>query len=87
MYALEFTLEARDDLSGLDRPIAQRILSKLHGLAENVEAIAPEPRSGEWHGLFKQRIGSHPALYTINRPEQRLTVHVVGHRREVYRRS
>jgi hypothetical protein len=42
MYALEFTLEARDDLSGLDRPIARRILSKLHWLAENVEAIAPE---------------------------------------------
>jgi len=64
--------EARDDLGSLDKPIAQRVLNKLRWLAENFEAITPEPLTGEWKGLFKLRIGSYRALYTVNWTERRL---------------
>ena len=77
--------EARDDLASLDKAIAQRILSKLRWLAENFDAITPEPLTGEWKGLFKLPIGSYRALYTVNRTERGLTVHLVKHRREVYK--
>lgn len=85
MYNLELMPGARDDLSSLDKPIAQRILNKLRWLAENFDAITPEPLTGEWKGLFKLRIGSYRALYTANRTERRLTVHLIKHRREVYK--
>ena len=58
MYELELMPEARDDLASLDKPIAQRIFNKLHWLAENFDAMTPEPLTGEWKGLFKLRIGS-----------------------------
>ena len=84
VYNLEWRPEARDDLSNLDKPVAQRILNKLRWLAENFETITPEPLTGEWKGLFKLRIGSYRAFYTINRTERRLTVHLIKHRREAY---
>jgi len=85
VYNPEWMPEARDDLAGLDKSIAQRILNKLRWLTENFEAITPEPLTGEWNGLFKLRIGSYRAPYTVNRSEQQLTVHLVKHRREVYK--
>jgi mRNA interferase RelE/StbE len=85
VYHLEWMPEARDDLGGLDKPIAQRILNKLRWLAENFDVITPEPLTGEWRGLFKLRIGSYRAFYTVNRTERRLTVHLIKHRREVYK--
>ena len=85
MYELELMPEARDDLASLDKPIAQRILNKLYWLTENLDALTPEPLTGEWKGLFKLRIGSYRALYTVNRTERRLTVHIIKHRREAYK--
>jgi len=85
VYSLEWMPEARDDLGGLDKPVAQRVLNKLRWLTENFDAITPEPLTGEWKGLFRLRIGSYRALYTINAAERRLTVHLVKHRRDVYK--
>ena len=85
VYSLEFMPEARDDLQSLDRPVAQRLLDKLGWLAENLDGLTPEPLSGRWKGVFKLRIGGYRVIYTINRTERRLTIHVVKHRREVYK--
>lgn len=85
MYGLELTSEARGDLGSLDKSTAQRIFNKLRWLAENFDAITPEPLVGEWKGLFKLRVGNYRALYTVHRTERRLVVHVVKHRREVYK--
>lgn len=85
MYDLELIPEARDDLKELDRPVAQRILNKLHWLTENFDALTPEPLTGDWSGLFKLRVGDYRVLYTINRAKQRLTVHLIKHRREAYK--
>jgi mRNA-degrading endonuclease RelE of RelBE toxin-antitoxin system len=43
MYQVGFTPGAESDLSRLDAPIAQRVLKRLRWLAENFEAIRPEP--------------------------------------------
>ena len=57
VYSLYLMPEARDDPDSLDKPIAQRVLNRLRWLADNFEAITPEPLTGEWKGLFKLRIG------------------------------
>jgi len=85
VYSLEFMPEARDDLAGLDKPVARRILNKLRWLAENLDAATLEPLTGKWKGVFKLRIGDYRALYTVDRTEPRITVHLIKHRREVYK--
>jgi len=85
VYQLELMPEALEDLAGLDRPVAQRVLDKLRWLVQNFDDLVPEPLRGEWRGVYKLRIGAYRALYTADRTERRITVHLVGHRREVYR--
>jgi mRNA interferase RelE/StbE len=86
LYSLEFTPEALDDLSHLDRSTAQRVFNRLRWLADNFESLTPEALTGDWEGLFKLRIGGFRALYTLDQTDQILTVHVIRHRREVYKR-
>ena len=85
MYEVEFTSDAEDDLTRLSKPVAQAVLKKLHWLAENFELITPEPLTGQWQGLFKLRVGDYRALYTFSQADQRIKVHLVKHRREVYK--
>lgn len=85
MYQLELMPEALEDLASLDRPVAQRILEKLRWLAHNFDSVTPQALGGEWRGVYRLRIGAYRALYTSDRAERRITVHLVGHRREVYR--
>lgn len=86
MYELEWLPEAVEDLSRLDRPVARRIFDKMRWLAENFEQVTPEPLRGEWRGVYKFRVGPYRVLYTVEREKRRITVHLVGHRRDVYRR-
>ena len=86
MYEVEFTPEAETDLARLSKTVTQRILKKLRWLAENFEAITPEPLTGQWKGLFKLRVGDYRVLYTFNEVKRRvIIVHLVKHRREVYK--
>ena len=86
MYEVEFTSEAESDLARLSKTIAQRILKKIHWLAENFEDVAPEPLTGEWKGLYKLRVGDYRVLYTFSQVERRvIIVHLIKHRREVYK--
>lgn len=85
MYNVAFTSEAEADLLNLNKSIAQRILKKLRRLAENFDMIAPEPLTGQWQGLFKLRVGDYRVLYTFDLVEHSILIHLVKHRREVYK--
>jgi mRNA interferase RelE/StbE len=82
-YTVVFVADARDDLKRLNKIIAQRILSKLKWLAENLDTITPDVLTGQWQDAFKLRVGDYRVIYTVERSV--ITVHAVGHRREVYR--
>ena len=84
-YELELMPEALEDLGGLDPPVAQRVLDKLRWLAQNLDRLTPQPLRGEWRGVYRLRIGAYRAFYTVDHADRRITVHLVGHRREVYR--
>lgn len=86
MYDVEFALEAEDDILALSKPIAQRILKKIRWLAENFELVAREPLTGSFKGLYKLRVGDYRVLYTFNENERQvIIIHLIKHRREVYK--
>ncbi len=84
-HQVRFLPAAADELASLNRPAAQRILNKLRWLAENFENLTPEPLRGDLQGLFKLRVGSYRVLYSFDQTTQVITVHLVGHRENVYR--
>ena len=84
-YAVEFLTKAEEDLDGLDRSLIQRVLNKLRGLAENFDSVKPEGLTGSLAGLFKLRVGDYRVIYQFDRRNRRLTVHMVGHRKEIYK--
>jgi len=87
MYHVEFTPDAESDLAGLNKSIAQRILNKIRWLAENFDVIKPEPLTGQWKGVYKLRVGDYRVLYTFNTITETITIHIIRHRREVYRKK
>ena len=83
MYEVEFSPQGREDLGRLDRPVAQRALKRIRWLAENFDALEPQPLSGRWQGVYKLRIGDYRALYTFG--GGRIVIRAIGHRSEVYK--
>ncbi|MDO9130596.1 MAG: type II toxin-antitoxin system RelE/ParE family toxin [Anaerolineales bacterium] len=85
MYHVDFTPNAEVELARLEATIAQRVFKKLRWLAENFESTTPEALTGKWQGVFKLRVGDYRVLYTFDRTKQKILVHFVRHRREVYK--
>ena len=86
-YGVEFRPEALDNLRSLDKAIAQRIFRRLKWLSENLDNVTPEALTADLKGLLKLKIGGHRVIYEIKRGEHLLTIHFVGHRRDVYKRK
>lgn len=84
-YQVEFLPEASAELAALDKRVGQRVLGKLRWLAENFEALRPEPLGGELKGLFKLRVGSYRVFYSFDQKKRIITAHLVGHRSEIYK--
>jgi len=86
MIRVDFTPTATDDLGRISKPVAQRILTKIRWLSENYDSVTPQPLTGQWEGVFKLRVGDYRVLYKYDSDESTITVHLIRHRREVYRR-
>ena len=84
-YQVEFLPKAIDDLKKLDKVIGQRIMSRIHWLADNYENITPETLAGKLKGMFKLRAGDWRIIYSVNQKIKMITIHMVGHRREIYK--
>ena len=85
MYQLNLLPTAIDDLRRLQKTVAQRIISKLRWLAENFDSIRPQGLAGPLAGLSKLRVGDYRVIYEADRENRLITVHLIGHRREIYR--
>ena len=84
-YQVKFVSEAAEDLIRLDKVIAQRILTKIRWLSDNFDNLTPKVLTSEWKGLFKLRVGSYRVVYTISQKDQLVTIHLIGHRRDIYK--
>ena len=56
-YTVEFTSQAEDDISRVDRVVAERIIHKIEWLSENMERVRGESLSGRFKDKFKLRVG------------------------------
>ena len=82
---VEFRPDARRQLERKSAFVAQRILTKIKWLADNYDLVRHEPLSAELKGLFKLRVGDYRVIYSSKRLV--ITIHLIGHRREIYERK
>lgn len=84
MYSLEIMPKAEDGLARLDISIARRLRAKLIWLCENCETLPHEALQGADKGKFRWRVQDYRIIYSLNRREQVLVVHRIGHRSSIY---
>ena len=83
-YQVEFEPEALADLDRMDSTDRKRIFRKINWLALNFEQAVPQGLSANLAGFYKLRVGDYRVIYTVNQPEQLISIVRAGHRREVY---
>ena len=84
-YKVDFTPQALEDISKLDRTVIERIMKKIEWLSESLDVMGPQALKGRFQGLFKLVVGDWRVIYTTDFQNKSITVHLVGHRREIYR--
>lgn len=84
MFRLGFTLSGNNSFLKLDKVSAQRVLDKLKWLLINAELVIHVPLSWKYKGLYKIRIGDWRVIYNIDYQARLITIHKVGHRKEIY---
>ena len=83
-YAIEFRRSAQRDLRSISSTNLSRILAAIEALGQD-----PLPRqAGKLVGAertYRLRVGNYRVIYDLDAAGERVTVHYVRHRREVYR--
>jgi mRNA interferase RelE/StbE len=83
-YSVELTAEALVNQERLTQAVQERIGNKIKWLAENFEQITPMPLSANLAGFFKLRVGDYWVIYSFEEDLKVITIHQIGHRREIY---
>ena len=86
MYRIRILETATRELAQLDNSVGRRIVRRIRWLAANLAVIKPEPLTGDLAGLYKLRVGDYRVAYEIIRDEETMVIHLIGHRREIYRK-
>lgn len=86
MYEIRLLDEAVEELRSIDRSVAKRIMQRVEWLAENFDVVSREALTGRFADLLKLRVGDYRVLYEVLEAEQLIVIHVIGHRRDIYRR-
>jgi mRNA interferase RelE/StbE len=83
-YKVEFTSASIAELEDLAPMVQERVLRKVRWLSENFTQVNPQGLSADLSGLCKLRVGDYRVIYSFNEESEILTIHKVGHRRDVY---
>jgi mRNA interferase RelE/StbE len=86
MYQVWILDAAASQLASLDQAVARRIVRRIRWLAGNLEEIQPEALTGDLAGFYKLRVGDYRVVYESSHADQAIIIHLIGHRREIYRR-
>jgi mRNA interferase RelE/StbE len=81
-FTPQFERGALRDLKKLDKPVAVRIVRRIQEVAERGYGF--EPLTNFRYG-WKIRAGSYRALCDIDFEARKISVFVIGHRRDIYR--
>jgi len=85
MYKLVFSPDGETSIASLDKDTAQRVLDKLKWFIQNFDNITPIPLRGNLSELYKLKTGDWRIIYEVNHEENVITIHKIGHRKEIYR--
>lgn len=85
MYQVIVLPNALKDLSRTDKAVSKRVTDKLTWLSENIETITPVPLKGTFYAFLRLKVGDWRVIYKVNHDKKIITIHKVGHRREIYR--
>ena len=84
-YQIRILDPAAHELARLDKQIGRRIVKRIHWLAENLDHVQPVALRGDLAGFYRLRAGDYRVVYEILHAERVIVIHLIGHRREVYR--
>lgn len=84
-YSVELKTEALVSLERLTQVEKNRIIRKIYWLATNFDSITPDYLTANLAGLFKLRVGNYRVVYSFSRELRIITIHIIGHRSEIYR--
>lgn len=85
VYKLDFSNQGKKHLQALDKITGQRIFDKLKWLIENVGGVEHLQLKGKYSGLYKLKVGGYRVIYEIDHQRKIITVHKIGHRRDIYK--
>ena len=60
---------------------------QIRWLAAHLNDLEPEALRGDLAGFQKLRVGDYRVVSEIMRSEQTIMIHLIGHRREIYRKQ
>ena len=87
-WKIEFLPEAEKDLTKIDRPVIQCILSFLYDrirILENTRKIGEALKGPKLRKYWMYRIGDYRIICQIKETEITILVLRVGHRKKIYR--
>jgi mRNA interferase RelE/StbE len=76
---------ALEDLRRIDKRIAARIIEKIAWLALNADVVTHIPLASSLSDFYKLRVGDWRILYEVDRASEKLVIHKIGHRRDIYK--
>lgn len=86
MHRIRILKAAANELSRLDKTVSRRIVQRVNWLAANLGRVRLEQLTGDLAGLYKLRVGDYRVVYEVLDEEQALVIHMIGHRRDIYRK-
>lgn len=82
-YRLAYRPAILQDLAGLERSMAQRLLDKTKWIASNVDNLRHEPISPDLANLSKYAVEDWRIFYSIDRGDHLVDIHRIVRQREL----
>ena len=86
-YRVAYRPDVVGDLNKIDKGMAQRLFDKTKWLASNVDNLRHEPLDVALPGLCQYAAGDWRILYSINKEDHVLDIHLIGTSSELYQRQ
>jgi len=77
--------ESLKDLKKFDRKIAKKIVEKVKNYLTQDPIELGTPLKGNLKGFYRYRIGEYKIIYVLDRPEKKVIILNVKHRKEIYK--
>lgn len=84
-YSVIILPKAIDELSKIEKRTAKKITRKLTWFSENVGALNLLHLHGNLAEFYKLQVGDYRIVYEIDHNKKVITVHKIGHRRDIYK--